>query len=329
MRLGAILPNNFLYGGVKRFFELGTVFQEKGHTFTIYTPDGIPPIWFKKKVLVAPIEKLSSDFSDVLFFTEKRFFELVLKSNANFKVFYHVRESDKVRKIVTHKNIKVFACSTNIIKRNKFWYGVNPFPAIGGIDSKTYIPKIISANSEEKKIFTIMAYGRLAERRKGTKYVVKACEKIFKKYSNIKLLLFDTPVNDDMINAINKFKTTVPCEFILNHPVEKNFELYHKADIFISAEKNAGWANTVAEAMASGIPVAATKSGTLDIIIDNKTGLVVKRNVRSIYKAIEKFLLSPDLRNELSKNARRHIEKYDWHILADNIINWYNQQISG
>jgi glycosyltransferase involved in cell wall biosynthesis len=328
MNIGALLPHVYLFGGVKRFFELGAVLQEKGHSFTIYTPDGIPPLWSKNEVRVASFEQLKSEKQDILFFTEKGFFDLILKTNARYKVFYHVRQGDKVRKIVSNRNIQVFACSTNIYNYDKFWYRVAPFLAIGGINSKLYKSKNIEIGSSQNSPFIVMAYGRLVESRKGTMYVVKACEKLYIKYPNIRLLLFDTPINNKMEEAIKRFKTFVPYEFILNHPVDKNTELYHKADIFVSAEKNAGWANTVAEAMASGIPVIATKSGTLDMIIDNKTGVFVKRNVRSIYKAIEKLILSPEKRNDLSVNGRKHIERYDWHILAENIINWYSQKES-
>ena len=36
MHLGVILPHTKLYGGVKRFLELGNIFIELGHTFTVY-----------------------------------------------------------------------------------------------------------------------------------------------------------------------------------------------------------------------------------------------------------------------------------------------------
>jgi glycosyltransferase involved in cell wall biosynthesis len=234
MNAGVILPNTSLYGGVKRFFELGSILNEKGHNFTVFSPDGKPALWFKKNVNVLSLDQLNQSKLDILFFTEKKYFELVLNSNAKYKVFYHVRQSDKVRKIVKNKNINVFACSTNIQKHDKFWYNVKPFLAVGGINSDLFKAKEAIVE-QDKKPFVILAYGRLAERRKGTKYIVKACEKLYLKYPNIKLLLFDTPVNQKMQEAIDNFNTTVPFQFILNHPIEKNLEIFHQADLFISA----------------------------------------------------------------------------------------------
>ena len=58
MRLGVLLPHTKLYGGVKRFLELGNIFVEKGHEFYVFTPDGTPPDWFSYKGRMAT-------FSDV------------------------------------------------------------------------------------------------------------------------------------------------------------------------------------------------------------------------------------------------------------------------
>ena len=41
MKLGVLLPHTKLYGGVKRFLELGNIFVEKGHDFYVFTPDGL------------------------------------------------------------------------------------------------------------------------------------------------------------------------------------------------------------------------------------------------------------------------------------------------
>lgn len=328
MNLGALLPHANLYGGVKRFFELGSIFQEKGHSFTIYTPDGIQPNWIKSNIKVETFNHLKHETHDILFFTDRKLKDVMLQSNARHKVFYHVGRRTKVRKIIKDKRFHVFACSINVWKHDRLWFRVSPHMAFGGINTLLYYEKPMIEKKTDEPI-TIMTYGRVCEKIKGIELIVAACEKLYKKYPNIRLILFDSPQNKTMEDAIAAFTTKVPYELILNHPVEKNVELFHKADIFVSAEKQTGWANTVAEAMASGIPVIATKSGTLDMIINNKTGLFVNRNVRSIYKAIEKLILSPDLRKELSKNGRQHIEKYDWHILADNIINWYNQKEKG
>jgi glycosyltransferase involved in cell wall biosynthesis len=223
------------------------------------------------------------------------------------------------------KRFHVFACSTNVYRHDRIWFQRTPFLAVGGINSALFYPKRITEREEDDP-FIIMLYGRISEGVKGTGLIVRACEKLHKKYPFIRLLLFDTPVNSTMLALDNSFTTSVPFEFVMNHPVEKNVEMFHRADIFVSAEKQTGWANTVAEAMASGIPVVATRGGTLDMIVDNETGILVKRNICSLGKGIEKLILSEDLGRRLAENGNIHIQQFDWKNLARKILGWYERQ---
>ncbi|HPI70626.1 MAG TPA: hypothetical protein PLF99_04825 [Tenuifilaceae bacterium] len=63
MVIGTILPDTKLYGGVKRFLELGNLFEKKGHSAIIYTPLGIPPSWFDYRGKVKTFESLLNYFN--------------------------------------------------------------------------------------------------------------------------------------------------------------------------------------------------------------------------------------------------------------------------
>lgn len=141
------------------------------------------------------------------------------------------------------------------------------------------------------------------------------------------MLLFETPLNEKMEKAIREFKTTVPHQVILNHPVDKNLEIFHQADVFAGPEKKAGWANTVVEAMASGIPVIASESGTRDFLFHEETGLVVSRNSRKVKNAILRLMNDEQLRKKLSENGRKKVEEFDWQQLAKRIINYIQEKI--
>ena len=60
-----------------------------------------------------------------------------------------------------------------------------------------------------------MAYGRIVERVKGTHYVVSACEKLYAQGYNIKLLLYDTPVDEGAARRIKEFTCKCPFEFVV------------------------------------------------------------------------------------------------------------------
>ncbi len=317
MKLGVILPHTKLYGGVKRFVELGNIFVEKGHEFIIFTQDAQAPTWMPFSGKMLTYNDVQNVELDALFFTEPRYLDLILNSRAKRKIFYFVRGSENLKKIKAN-NIEVFANSTNMYNTAKRKFGIESFKAFGGINVAHY-QATKDTERDPQKTFTIMAYGRLTEGRKGTKYVVKACERIYKKHKDIKLILFDTPVDEKMKKAIAEFNTNVPFEFITNHPVEKNPELFRLADVFVAPEKKAGWSNTSVEAMASGIPVIASTSGTNDFLFHGKTGLIIRRNSRNIAKAILKLMNNEELRNSYSKAALEQIKNFDWKALADKI----------
>lgn len=318
MKLGVILPHTLLYGGVKRFMELGNIFVDKGHEFFVFTKEGIGPTWFDFKGEMKTFTDIATVELDAIFFTEPRFVPLVKESNSKRQIFYFVRGNENLKKMKVLPNIEFFANSTNMYDTAKRKFGITCFKAYGGINSNHYQPKSYEKRDRSKP-FVIMAYGRLTEGRKGTRYVVKACERIYKKNKNINLILFDTPVDEKMQKAISEFDTVVPFEFVTHHPVERNPELFRKADLFIAPEKKAGWSNTSVEAMASGVPVAASNSGTNDFLFHDKTGLVIRRNSRNIAKAITLLIDNEDLRLKYAKAGRLQIENFDWTVLANNI----------
>lgn len=324
-KAGVILPHTRLYGGVKRFVELGRVFAAAGHQFTLYTPDGRPPEWTRNDLRVATFEDLLREPLDMLFITDRKHRDMLFKAQARYRIFYHVSLHHKARSLVRDPNLHIFACSTNIALYDFRVFRRRTFLAAGGINTSLYYPSAQKKPAADGSL-TVLVYGRLFEKVKGTGLAVRACEKLYREYPHLRLLLFDTPVNDSAREAIDNFNTHVPFEFVTNHPVEDNVSLFHKADLFVSAEKGAGWANTVAEAMACGVPVVGTRSGTRDILIDRVTGIVVKRRVRSIARGIRKLIRSAALREELSGNALNHIRNFEWQHLGERIMQWYADQ---
>lgn len=317
MHLGVILPHTKLYGGVKRFLELGNIFIELGHTFTVYTIEGKAPTWYDFKGETKTFVDLKKDDIDALFTTEVRFLEQLVTANTKKKIFYHVRMTEKVQKTLKYPDIEVFACSTNIYLYDKKKYGIEAFKALGGVNVLNYLKK--TDYSVKVRPFCVMAYGRLAEKVKGTKYVVKACEKLYKKGYNIKLLLFDTAISEKAQKLIDNFSTCVPYDFVQNHPFDKNSELFNRADVFVAAEGHAGWSNTVAEAMACALPVIATSAGTRDLLIDGVTGLHTWRYAFIIRRRLKTLIENEGLREQLGKAARKNVENFDWRVLARNI----------
>ena len=320
LTLGVLLPHTKLYGGVKRFLELGNCFVEAGHRFIVYTPDGIGPYWFDYKGETATFADLEKTRHDALWTTTVRYMPLVVSACTDHRIFYHVRKSEKVKGLMADPLVEIFACSTNVYEYDLLKYHRQAFKAFGGVTTANYVPRQDYSHAEDKP-FVVMAYGRLAEKVKGTKYAVRACERLYARGVNVKLLLYDTPTSEKGEAKIRDFKCKCPYEFVTNHPFNRNSELFGRADVFVSAEnpKYSGWNNTVAEAMACGLPVVSTTAGTADQIDDGRTGLLTPRRSKAIARRIMELYDSEELRRSLGMAARSHIERYDWHILADGI----------
>jgi glycosyltransferase involved in cell wall biosynthesis len=324
MKFAAILPTANLWGGVKRFLELGNRIVRRGHGFVIFTPQGQAPGWFRFFGEVRSFADIGGVECDAAFCTETPLLPHLCACRSRLRIFYHVLEKEDLRPVLRRPDIAVFVNSTSLYDFDKRKFGIEPFKAIGGVDTKAFV----SSGRGVSGPVTVLTYGRLSMKRKGTRFVVGACERLYRKGADIRLLLFDTPIDKEDVAAAQSFSPDLPFEFVLNHPVERTDEIYGRADIFASAEKNAGWANTCAEAMASGLAVVATASGTRDFLFNGKTGIVVRRNSWSIGRAIGRLVKDTSLRSQLGKNARAAIEKFDWDILTEQIIDYVRGRLA-
>jgi glycosyltransferase involved in cell wall biosynthesis len=92
---------------------------------------------------------------------------------------------------------------------------------------------------------------------------------------------------------------------------QKNVAPYYAAaSIFALPSHSEGSPNVILEAMSAGLPIAATRAGGVpEILEDNVTGLMVPtRDPQALAGALQKLLLSEDLRARLASAARRQVE---------------------
>lgn len=82
------------------------------------------------------------------------------------------------------------------------------------------------------------------------------------------------------------------------------------ADIFVGTATEEAFGQTLLEASACGIPVVAfDRGGVSDIVVDGKTGLLVKNlDAGELEAAVNRLLADPSLRDLLGRNARRRVE---------------------
>jgi len=172
----------------------------------------------------------------------------------------------------------------------------------------------------QRNEFRVLCYGRLYRKRKGIQKVIKAVESLYKGHPQLRLIFFDTLVGENKQDPRPLVKTRVPHDFYLNLRQDKMAWLHSQADIFVSAERRAGWSNTTAEAMACQIPVVCTKSGTQDFAFHHKTALVVPFAHPWLLRAqIKRLLENAKLRRGLGRAGYEKIQEFTWSSLVDRL----------
>lgn len=93
-------------------------------------------------------------------------------------------------------------------------------------------------------------------------------------------------------------------------PVADTSTLFHGADLFLLTSDYEGTPNVVLEAMASGLPVVATRVGDMpELVADQQTGrLCEPGNVSQITETVLRLLADAEERRRIAKSARRFVE---------------------
>ncbi len=95
---------------------------------------------------------------------------------------------------------------------------------------------------------------------------------------------------------------------------------YHQANLFLFPSRHEGMPNAVLEAMASGLPVIATRiAGNEELVVEGETGFLVQtENVDELREALRKALTHSSLREKMGAASRLRVEQnYTWQKAAE------------
>jgi glycosyltransferase involved in cell wall biosynthesis len=84
------------------------------------------------------------------------------------------------------------------------------------------------------------------------------------------------------------------------------------ADLFVFASKREGLPVAVMEAMASGLPIVATKvRGNRDLVVEGETGFLVEvGDATTLARRVAQLLANEELRRSFGRRARERIQAY-------------------
>ena len=333
LRIAVALPHLGVYGGVRRFLELGRIWVARGHEVALLTPAarGVERPWLRFEGRVGTLEELRPGRWDAVLSPDPALF---LDANAEgaLRVFYAVLEGARGAIRAWRRADLVLANSAGM-RRYLARRGVRAVDAAGGVNLDLFRPRDPDPRRGRSIAGTplkALVYGRLSRRRKGSWAAARAVESAARATGvPVELTLFDAPPDGEPEPKLPR-ALSIPFRWVLRPTQEELRALYADADLFVSGERRAGWCNTAAEAMACGAAVVCTTSGTEDFAVDGGTAAVARWPwAWALARKVAPLLRDPASRAALAGRGRERIVEFAWERTADRIERAILERLGG
>lgn len=322
---------------LKYFFEKGEILQK--------TRAGIPAAWEKNKLAIIL----------VIFFIIRLFFYLIKHAQeydyiqahwtitslaAVFSKTFHKRKiitslhgSDvfiatkySIFRILTKfallNSNKIF-CVSNAIKDDILKLGllgskILVFP--NGIDLKRFNNKrLIKKNN-------LLFVGSLTEN-KNVEMLISSFKSIHEHFQNFYLVIIgDGPEKENLLCLTEKFGLQEFTIFTGNLTPDQVVEHMFSSYLLILPSNNEGFGVVLLEAMASGLPCIASRTGGIVEIINSSVGCLFDiGNLDQLTGCIENLIIDKEKYQSLSSNCQSYVrDNFDWKIIVPKMIDEFN-----
>lgn len=329
--VGVLVPGVGVFGGVRRFLEVGNELVRRGHRYTLYHSGGNPPDWMSFAGEVRPLEALADARHDVLVTNDSALFSRFGSAPARLKIFYFAGKRIVNERGIVRSGWHIVANSENMHRYLRRRYRIDADRAVGGINLEVFRPYDVPRPDGDA--FRVATFGRLSRSSKGVPIVLRAVEgfaRAFEKRSGraVKLVLFDHVGEGHEADPREGFRCDVDHEWHLNLSQPDLARLYSGCDLFVNAEKRGGWANTVIEAMACGCPVVCTRSGTLDVAFHDETAWVAPiRHPWFLRRGMDAIAGDPERAAGFSAAALERVQQFSWPAVVDQLLGVIGRRI--
>ncbi|MBD3272847.1 glycosyltransferase [Candidatus Dependentiae bacterium] len=283
---------NYFFNSIKQIKKAGAkVIIECGSTHILE----------QQKLLQEEYQKFGLNFSPIC----KKNLEKVLAE-------YNVADYIMTCSNFTYKSFLKHGISAN--KMLKVPYGVNL--DIFGKKSK---------KSDGK--FRVICVGLMCLR-KGIPYLLKAWKKLNLPENKSELLLVGN-VQKDLKYFLKNFDLPGNVVFYGSTNRKSLADLYIKSDIFVLPSIEEGLSMTIAEAMASGLPIiCTTNTGGEELIEEGKQGFILPiRDSEFLAEKILWFYENKSFIQEMGMSAKKKIKNFSWDVYGQKIFDTYKKII--
>ena len=104
--------------------------------------------------------------------------------------------------------------------------------------------------------------------------------------------------------------------------------MYADSDVFVLASRYENFANVVAEAIASDIPVIVSNMCGIHSLVDGRAGLVIPVKKEALEQSLAELLSNSPLRAKLKAGCRRVMHDLAWETLSRQMENYYMQVLA-
>lgn len=316
MRISTFLPHVGVFGGVRRFIELGNSWSRMGHEVTLYHPGGEPPDWLPYRGQTRPLAESASGRADLAITADPHTLEAFAAHRAGIHLYYCVIENDpgvaRARDVSARLAANSSALRRSLARRTRLVV----LDGAGGINRDQFHPDPTRRHATPLRV---LANGRRSRAKKGTDLVLEAARGL-KRVPEFELVLFDHVDQHNRQDPRDGAPLPGNARFVLNPTQDELVELYQSADVFVAAERKAGWCNTALEAMACGCAVVCTSSGTADFARHRDNALVTLRHPWFLRAAIRRVLTDDVLRGRFAAAGPPEAERWSWDRLAEKLL---------
>lgn len=235
------------------------------------------------------------------------------------------------------KYADVFVCPSEEVKRELINYGFSKEKVVeipNGVDTALFRPVSNLQKENLRRYFNfpslpIMIYSGRLESRKRLEVLLRTWQRVVRvREESYLFIVGDGSQKDNLINLAKELKII---EFVkFTGQVDNVNEYLQAGDGFVFPSSAEGLSNALLEAMATELPIVATKIGGTEEVVENKKNgiLVEPDNVGQLANGIIMLLSQPEIAHRLGREARRTIEEsYSISIVAQKYLKVYEEMV--
>lgn len=187
------------------------------------------------------------------------------------------------------------------------------------IDSKKIEKLSVAFKPKGKEKFTIITSGRLTPPKKMDR-VLRVAKRFKEEHIDVKFqILGDGELKGELLNLRQQLEVEDMVDFL---GYQKNpFPYIKQADLMFCCSGYEGFCLVICEAMCLGVPVVCTKtSGPIEILENNKYGLLCEHDDESMFKAVKKMVQNKQLLEYYSRHGKERILMFNPKEIVKKII---------